>query len=594
MQIGSEFLHICHEQVELLTCGLGASLAVVALVERPIQTTEAQKNVVFLPVATYPEAFATVDPQTLRLWLEDLWIAETEQSSTVPYDDETSYNIVKRSSESPQDPKSLLQEPSKFTTPGSFSQSEEAAVLISGGPLGPRTLATQTQNQIVMPLIYQEVMVGLLVTARVDRGWNTLERYDVERIGQTLAAACVLEQRSQWLEQRLRQQTTAYTQIHEHQQEVLDDVLHQFRNPLTALRTFGKLLIKRLKPTDRNRTVAESIVRESDRLQELLKQLSEAAALPSTALPGASLESPQHPSPHAALMGRKDIPSEVIWAKPDDDSDNGSSDNGNKDNHTGPARNDSQTKAIDQPPTETGARSHTTADPNTLDTVKALTGHSLQIQECDPMAVLEPLLLSAHAIAQDRNLELCVTGPEHRVPILADHKALREVCNNLIDNALKYTPADGRVDLVVGIEKDGLHQPEAVVESEKTDKAMQGIAIADTGPGIPIADQPHLFERHFRGIQSQGDIPGTGLGLAIAQLLTQQMGGFIEVFSPIHTCDLDHLTQLLSQSRTEERYSLHSSNEAATPDTESHHPLDSPLLDRGTLFIIWLPQTVQG
>ena len=60
--------------------------------------------------------------------------------------------------------------------------------------------------------------------------------------------------------------------IQEKQQDLLDSLLHQFRNPLTALRTFGKLLMKRLQPGDKNREVATSIVRESERLQELLQK----------------------------------------------------------------------------------------------------------------------------------------------------------------------------------------------------------------------------------------------------------------------------------------------------------------------------------
>jgi signal transduction histidine kinase len=58
------------------------------------------------------------------------------------------------------------------------------------------------------------------------------------------------------------------------------------------------------------------------------------------------------------------------------------------------------------------------------------------------------------------------------------------------------------------------------------------ILISDTGPGIPLQDLEHLFERHYRGVQASTAIPGSGLGLAIAKDLIEQMQGEIEVFSP--------------------------------------------------------------
>lgn len=88
--------------------------------------------------------------------------------------------------------------------------------------------------------------------------------------------------------------------------------------------------------------------------------------------------------------------------------------------------------------------------------------------------------------------------------------------SNLIDNALKYTPSGGKIDIRAGLEQDNL----------------QGIAISDTGPGIPPQDLEHLFERYYRGVQADSEIPGTGLGLAIAKTAIEQMQGKIQVFSP--------------------------------------------------------------
>ncbi|WP_371357188.1 histidine kinase dimerization/phospho-acceptor domain-containing protein, partial [Hydrocoleum sp. CS-953] len=53
----------------------------------------------------------------------------------------------------------------------------------------------------------------------------------------------------------------------------MHNILHQLKSPLTALRTFGKLLLKRFLPEDKNWNIANSILRESDRLRELIEQI---------------------------------------------------------------------------------------------------------------------------------------------------------------------------------------------------------------------------------------------------------------------------------------------------------------------------------
>jgi signal transduction histidine kinase len=101
-----------------------------------------------------------------------------------------------------------------------------------------------------------------------------------------------------------------------------------------------------------------------------------------------------------------------------------------------------------------------------------------------------------------------------------NEKALTEVLSNIIDNALKYTPPGGKILVQCGQQKGNL----------------QGIAISDTGPGIPPEDLEHLGERHYRGVQAKTEIPGTGLGISIAKQLIAEMQGSIEVFSPaIHS-----------------------------------------------------------
>jgi signal transduction histidine kinase len=139
-----------------------------------------------------------------------------------------------------------------------------------------------------------------------------------------------------------------------------------------------------------------------------------------------------------------------------------------------------------------------------------------QLHPVDLSQILEPLLNTAQAIATERNIELVNHLPPIIPSVVGDLAALREILNNLLDNALKYTASGGKVQLDLEMSRD----------------KMLGIAVKDTGAGIPVEDQKRIFERHYRGVQAQGDISGTGLGLAIAQELGTKMQGEIELISP--------------------------------------------------------------
>jgi two-component system sensor histidine kinase BaeS len=92
-------------------------------------------------------------------------------------------------------------------------------------------------------------------------------------------------------------------------------------------------------------------------------------------------------------------------------------------------------------------------------------------------------------------------------PIMADPRWLHQVITNLLTNALKFTPAGGRVTLETA--RDGT---QAVLR------------VADTGPGIPAKDLPHIFDRFWRG-RSASHTSGSGIGLAIADELARAHGG---------------------------------------------------------------------
>ncbi|MEL7228262.1 MAG: histidine kinase dimerization/phospho-acceptor domain-containing protein, partial [Cyanobacteria bacterium J06576_12] len=133
----------------------------------------------------------------------------------------------------------------------------------------------QPERQLVVPLVYADVVVGLMIAIRRDRAWESEERHYVESVGQSLAAGCVLERRSQWLQTQIADKRD----LHGRQSEIFHNLLHQFRNPLTAVSTFGQLLVRRLEPEDPNQKVATGIVRESKRLREMVAHFDETVAI---------------------------------------------------------------------------------------------------------------------------------------------------------------------------------------------------------------------------------------------------------------------------------------------------------------------------
>ena len=98
---------------------------------------------------------------------------------------------------------------------------------------------------------------------------------------------------------------------------------------------------------------------------------------------------------------------------------------------------------------------------------------------------------------------------------LADAALLEQVLVNLLDNALKYSPAGSHPAVRVAVEG-----------------VMLVIAIADSGVGIAPADLPHVFDSFYRAHRGDRVTPGTGLGLAIARGMVEAMGGSIAALSP--------------------------------------------------------------
>jgi two-component system, OmpR family, sensor kinase len=123
---------------------------------------------------------------------------------------------------------------------------------------------------------------------------------------------------------------------------------------------------------------------------------------------------------------------------------------------------------------------------------------------------------AASVLAGRKNIAIEV-APTHETPFRGDEDLLRQLLLNLLDNAIKFTPAGGAVRLELE-QQNGTHQ----------------LSVADTGGGIPAEAQPHIFERFYRvdkarsrAEQEQGS--GAGLGLSIARWIAEAHGGSLRL-----------------------------------------------------------------
>lgn len=158
-------------------------------------------------------------------------------------------------------------------------------------------------------------------------------------------------------------------------------------------------------------------------------------------------------------------------------------------------------------------------------------GHDEPVPPCDFAAVLRDTVRDLQPLAEKRALHLLADVPDDGVWVRAEREALRQVAGNLIDNALKYTPASGRVAVVLsggaGAEAaDGGPAPFA--------GARCRLEVSDTGIGLSPQDQERVFERFYRVDRARSrDLGGTGLGLSIVKNTVRNLGGEVGVRSAL-------------------------------------------------------------
>jgi len=150
----------------------------------------------------------------------------------------------------------------------------------------------------------------------------------------------------------------------------------------------------------------------------------------------------------------------------------------------------------------------------------------LEIRRLSVSQFVESCVESARRPAAEKDLRMSVNLQDRLPDIAADRRRLAEVLQNLLDNAIQYTPSGGQIMVSASAEND-----------EVT------ITVSDTGIGIPQVDQPRIFERFYRvDVARSREVGGTGLGLSIAKHLVEAHGGRIWVESEIGQGSQFHFT----------------------------------------------------
>jgi signal transduction histidine kinase len=139
---------------------------------------------------------------------------------------------------------------------------------------------------------------------------------------------------------------------------------------------------------------------------------------------------------------------------------------------------------------------------------------AIALDDVDLGTIVEESIESCRPIAHARGIEIA-TSIASLPRLSGDRARLAQVLDNLISNALKFTPDGGRVEVTLA-----------------TGNGRAVLEVTDNGIGVPSDEQSRLFDRFFRSSQAASDaIPGSGLGLAITKAIVEGHGGQIALES---------------------------------------------------------------
>ncbi|SDY52738.1 PAS domain S-box-containing protein [Modestobacter sp. DSM 44400] len=156
---------------------------------------------------------------------------------------------------------------------------------------------------------------------------------------------------------------------------------------------------------------------------------------------------------------------------------------------------------------------------------------TLQPADVDLVAVVRAAEDTARVTADARGVSVRVAAPDGELVVRGDALRLGQACDNLVSNAVKFTPAGGSVTLRL---RDGWQDDAGTVTElpRAGTRRVALVSVSDTGMGIPTGEQGKLFTSFFRASTARRHaVPGVGLGLTITKAITTAHGGSLDVVS---------------------------------------------------------------
>jgi signal transduction histidine kinase len=378
-----------------------------------------------------------------------------------------------------------------------------------------------------VPLLSGSRTVGVLLVSPFVRSkkresvWAKFDREQVSRAAQSLSMALSMDNERSVLQAQ-----------NQEFREGLSDSLHQVKNPLQALRTYGKLLQRQIAntqyQTDKDRRgvapqlvdLVESLMAQSDRVVNLLVPMDSLVDSLESAPPPLYLNPARNDS-----AGTKSL---VLWREQSLLPWENATIEFARDKATvtefssvTPVYQE-QDFVTEQPPKEVPSSPRETASSTVVGDV--------HLEMTFVTDVLEPIFSAFKAIGSERGVKLEVFEETPDLPgVMAAPQSLQEAVSNVLDNAFKYVvlpKADSPLDSNIF--------PQVRVRLLANDKSLNPgvtIIVEDNGPGIQEQDRERIFERGFRS-ESTSSVAGTGIGLDICRTLVKRMGGFLTVASP--------------------------------------------------------------
>jgi signal transduction histidine kinase len=383
---------------------------------------------------------------------------------------------------------------------------------------------TSKTSALSVPLFRGSQTVGvLLVWSKSDAKaqWSNDDKEQISRAAQSLSLALSMD-----TERNLLQKQS------ENLQTQLSDALHQVKNPIQALRTYGKLLQRKLADSDvqdfqggspQLLELAQHLMVQSDRVVDLMSPIDTiVSSLPAAKKPLAlnPFKPPVVPI-HTAL---------TPWNRPRNTEELVEFTRKSNESDRTPANG--TTATVSDGTLEFSSSNGTFEFTRDNDYVIVQEPHSSYYSQVTPpveplemgfvMDILDPIFAASKALASERGINLEIESSDDLCGVWVRPKALQEAVSNVLDNALKY--------VVLG---ETRHPKVTVRVQACTSEPGIRVRIEDNGPGIPTQEREAIFHRGYRGTRTE-TIDGTGIGLDISRSMILAMGGKLVLVDSIN------------------------------------------------------------